>query len=83
MSRSIGRSPKASSSGLTLFVVEDESRAEGARGLELTGTVQWMAEGDRSYAVGIKFGNLTATQTAALTNALKAMGEPRLSAGAS
>ena len=49
---------------------------EGARGLELTGTVQWMAEGDRNYAVGIKFGNLNAAQSAALTNALKAVGEP-------
>ena len=61
---------------LTLFVVEDDVETEGARGLELAGNVQWLAEGDRNYAVGIKFGNLSATQTTALTNALKAVGEP-------
>jgi len=61
---------------MTLFVVEDDVEAEGARGLELTGTVQWMAEGDRNYAVGLKFGNMTAAQSTALTNALKAVGEP-------
>jgi hypothetical protein len=61
---------------LTLFVVEDDVETEGARGLELTGTVQWMAEGDRNYAVGIKFGALNPAQTTALTNALKAVGEP-------
>jgi len=61
---------------MTLFVVEDDVETEGARGLDLTGTVQWMAEGDRNYAVGIKFGNLNAAQSAALINALKAVGEP-------
>jgi hypothetical protein len=61
---------------LTLFVVEDDVETEGARGLELTGTVQWMAEGDRNYAIGIKFANLNSAQTTALTNALKAVGEP-------
>jgi hypothetical protein len=61
---------------LTLFVVEDDVETEGARGLELTGTVQWMAEGDRNYAVGIKFANLSASQTTALNNALKAVGDP-------
>ena len=61
---------------MTLFVVEDDVETEGARGLDLTGTVQWLAEGDRNYAVGIKFGNLNAAQTTALTNALKAVGEP-------
>ncbi|MCU1282782.1 MAG: hypothetical protein JWM53_6328 [bacterium] len=61
---------------LTLFIVEDDVETEGARGLDLTGTVQWVAEGDRNYAVGIKFGNLNASQTAALTNALKAVGDP-------
>ena len=67
---------EASALNLTLFVVEDDVETEGARGLELTGTVQWMAEGDRNYAVGIKFANLNAAQTTALTNALKAVGEP-------
>src|SRR3954447_10145765 len=60
---------------LTLFVVEDDIESEGARGLDLTGTVQWMAEGDRSYAVGIKFTNVTAAQQMALTNALKVVGD--------
>ena len=35
-----------------------------------------MAEGDRNYAVGIKFGNLNAAQSTALNNALKAVGDP-------
>lgn len=61
---------------MTLFVVEDDVETEGARGLELTGTVQWMAEGDRNYAIGIKFANLNSAQTTALNNALKAVGEP-------
>ena len=60
---------------LKLFIVEEDVETEGARGLELTGTVQWMAEGDRGYAIGIKFGNLNASQTAALNNALKTVGE--------
>lgn len=59
---------------LKLFVVEDEIETEGVRGLELTGTVQWTAEADRGYAIGIKFGNLTAAQTTSLTNALNAVG---------
>jgi hypothetical protein len=61
---------------LMLFIVEDDIETEGARGLELIGTVQWMAEGDRNYAVGIKFGALNPAQTTALTNALKAVGDP-------
>ncbi|HEY2747123.1 MAG TPA: PilZ domain-containing protein [Polyangia bacterium] len=64
---------------VTLFVVEDDVETEGARGLELAGTVQWTAEGDRNYAIGIKFGNLNAQQTTQLTNALKAVGEPATS----
>lgn len=61
---------------LTLFVVEDGVETEGARGLDLTCTVQWMAEADRGYAIGVKFGALTSAQKNALTNALKAVGEP-------
>lgn len=61
---------------LTLFIVEDGIETEGARGLELVGTVQWTAEADRGYAVGIKFGSLSARQQSSLTNALRAMGEP-------
>jgi PilZ domain len=64
---------------LTLFIVEDDVEAEGARGLDLMGTVQWSAEGDRGYAIGIRFGNLTAAQQTALTNALKTVGEPAAS----
>lgn len=61
---------------ITLFTVEDDVEAEGARGLELTGTVQWMAEADHGYAVGVKFGNLTAVQAKMLEGALRAVGEP-------
>lgn len=60
---------------LTLFIVEDDIEAEGARGLDVTGTVQWTAESERGYAVGIKFGKLTGAQETALGNALKAVGE--------
>ena len=35
--------------GVTLFVVEEDVETEGARGLEVSGTVQWLAEGDRNY----------------------------------
>ncbi len=61
---------------LTLFLVEDDVETEGARGLELTGTVQWTAEADRGYAIGVKFGNLNAQQTNALANAIKAVDAP-------
>ena len=61
--------------GLRLFIVEDEIETEGARGLDLVGTVQWMAEADRGYAVGIKFGTLTPQQSQQLQNALKHVGE--------
>lgn len=60
---------------MRLFIVEDEIETEGARGLELTGTVQWTAEADRGYAVGIKFVNVTPQQTQQLQNALRAVGE--------
>jgi hypothetical protein len=60
---------------LTLFVVEDDIESEGAKGLELTGTVQWSAEADRGHAIGVKFGNLTTAQSSALANALKTVGE--------
>jgi len=60
---------------ITLFLVEDEVETEGARGLELTGNVQWVAEADRGYNVGVKFGNLTAAQQGGLTNAMKTVGE--------
>lgn len=59
---------------MMLFMVEDDIEAEGARGLELTGTVQWAAEGDEGFAIGIKFGQLTTAQSTALAHALKALG---------
>src|SRR5256885_16070332 len=45
---------------LTLFIVEDEIEAEGARGLDLTGTVQWLPPGGRHYAPGPQVGPLSA-----------------------
>jgi hypothetical protein len=57
-----------------LFVVEDDVEAEGAHGLDLTGTVQWVAESDHGYSVGIRFGTLTAAQSGALQNALRTVG---------
>jgi hypothetical protein len=60
---------------LTLFTVEEDVETEGARGLELTGNVQWVAEADRGYAIGLKFGNLTAAQSTALAKAIKAVGD--------
>lgn len=57
---------------LTLFIVEDDVESEGTKGLSLTATVQWTAEGDRGYyTVGLKFGNLSTAQKTALENALK------------
>src|SRR6516165_219010 len=61
---------------LTLFTVEDDVEAEGARGLDMTGTVQWTAEADRGFAIGLKFGVLTAQQKSTLARALKIAGEP-------
>jgi hypothetical protein len=66
--------PENSFVRLTLFVVEEDVETEGARGLDLTGNVQWNAEGDRGYSIGLKFGNLTASQQTALANALKTVG---------
>jgi hypothetical protein len=59
---------------LKLFVVEDDVEAEGAHGLELTGMVQWAAEADRGWAIGLKFDALSPTQAAALNAALKSIG---------
>jgi hypothetical protein len=60
---------------MVLFTVEEDVELEGQKGLELTGNVQWTAEADRGYAVGLKFGNLTAAQQASLQRALKVAGE--------
>jgi hypothetical protein len=67
--------PEGKQLGLKLFIVEDEIEAEGARSLDVTGTVQWTAEAERGYAVGIKFINLTPQQSQQLQNALRALGE--------
>jgi hypothetical protein len=59
---------------LTLFVVEDDVETEGSAGLEVHGSVQWTAEADRGYAIGIKFATLTQVQSIQLNNALRALG---------
>ncbi|HZS37306.1 MAG TPA: PilZ domain-containing protein [Polyangia bacterium] len=56
---------------IRLFPVEDDIEAEGARGLELIGRVQWSAEAERGFAIGVQFKDLTAAQTAAITATLK------------
>jgi hypothetical protein len=60
---------------LTLFLVEDDIETEDARGLDLTGTVQWVAEAEAGHNVGIKFGSLTPAQAASLQQALRVIGE--------
>lgn len=67
--------PEGQQLALRLFIVEDEIETEGARGLDLKGTVQWTAEADRGYAVGIKFARLTPQQEKQLQNALRAIGD--------
>jgi hypothetical protein len=67
--------PEGKELAMRLFIVEDEIETEGARGLDLTGTVQWTAEADRGYAVGIKFVNMSPQQSQQLQNALRAVGE--------
>jgi hypothetical protein len=59
---------------VTLFAVEDDVETEGAKGLELAATVQWTAESERGFAIGLKFGTLTVAQSTLLNNALKAIG---------
>jgi hypothetical protein len=66
---------EGSTVNLTLFVVEEEIEAEGARGLDLTATVRWTAEGERGYSAGLQFEGLSAIQKAGVERALKAVGE--------
>jgi hypothetical protein len=55
-----------------LFSVEDEVEAEGARGLLLSGRVQWCAESDSGgYAVGLRFLDLQPAQAEGLRRALQ------------
>jgi hypothetical protein len=58
---------------LRLFLVEDDIESAEARGLELMGRVQWAAEADRGWAVGIQFQNLSGAQLNALVAALKTL----------
>src|SRR5262245_20900225 len=60
---------------ILLFVVEDDVEAEGSKGLELDATVQWVAEGEKGYAIGVKFNPLPPPQVTLLQNALKQIGE--------
>jgi hypothetical protein len=58
---------------IRLFVVEDDIETAGGAGLEVQGTVQWCAEAERCYHVGIQFVGLTDQQTRALSRALAAV----------
>jgi len=66
--------PEGESVKIRLFPVEDDIESEGARGLELLGRVQWTAEADRGFAVGVQFRDVTPAQTAALTATLRRIG---------
>ncbi len=59
---------------LRLFPVEDDIEAEGARGLEVAGRVQWAAEADRGFTVGVQFKDLTPAQMSALVATVKRLG---------
>jgi PilZ domain len=59
---------------LRLFLVEEDIEAEGARGLDLIGSVQWSAEAERGFAIGVQFHGLTGTQAAALAATLQKLG---------
>jgi hypothetical protein len=56
---------------LKLFLVEDDIEAVDARALIIPARVQWSAEGDRSYAHGLRFESATPDKIAMLENALK------------
>jgi c-di-GMP-binding flagellar brake protein YcgR len=59
---------------LRLFPVEDDIEAEGARGLEIAGRVQWVAEADRGYTVGVQFKDLSPAQMNGLVATVKRLG---------
>jgi len=61
--------------GMRLFFVEDGVETENSQTLELNGTVQWVAEADRGFAVGFRFASLTALQLQGLSQTLQALGE--------
>ncbi len=58
---------------VVLFVVEDDIETEGGSRLALQATVQWMAESDRAYQVGLKWVSPSPAQIASLTRALSAI----------
>jgi c-di-GMP-binding flagellar brake protein YcgR len=59
--------------GVRLIAVEEDIE-DDSRGLQLAGQVQWAAESDTGYAVGVKFLRLSPQQTRALESALKSVG---------
>lgn len=61
---------------IRLFVVEDDIESAGGSGLDLSGTVQWCAEADRGFHVGVQFVRMTDVQTRALSRALAAVSAP-------
>ena len=56
---------------ITLVVVEDDVEIIGGRTLSLRGTVQWSAESDRAYQVGLKFVDVEPAKLKQLENVLK------------
>jgi c-di-GMP-binding flagellar brake protein YcgR len=59
--------------GMRLIAVEEDIEDE-SRGLQLTGRVQWAAESDNGYAIGVQFLNLTPAQSRGIESAIKAVG---------
>jgi hypothetical protein len=57
-----------------LFLVEDDIESDDEKPLDLVGTVQWAAESEKGFAMGIKFGNLTRAQKTTLEARLAATG---------
>jgi len=58
---------------VTLVVVEDDVESESGRTLVLAATVQWIAEGDRGYQMGLKFVSPDPAKLKQLENALRAV----------
>ncbi len=58
---------------VVLFAVEDDIESESGSQLRLRATVQWSAESDRAYQVGLRWLGATPQQLAALERALGAV----------
>lgn len=56
---------------VTLLVIEDDVESAGGRTLSLRGTVQWAAESDRGYQVGLRFVSVEPAKLKQLENVLK------------